>query len=45
MHDPFTEPWAEALGDALNASTDYRVAAATWEGDLAFVMDEVAMTR
>jgi putative sterol carrier protein len=34
----FTQDWAEAWCAALNASTAYRQAAATWEGAVALVM-------
>jgi putative sterol carrier protein len=30
----FTQPWAEAWGDALNRSEDYHRAARLWEGDV-----------
>ena len=34
----FSQEWAEALGRALNASPDYREAAARWEGSLVFAL-------
>ena len=33
----FSDQWARAWGDALNASQTYREAAATWEGSIAVV--------
>jgi putative sterol carrier protein len=35
----FTAPWTAAWRDAINASDDYRVAAARWEGAIVFVVD------
>ena len=37
MPDLFSPAWADALCAGLNASAEYRRAAATWEGALAFV--------
>jgi putative sterol carrier protein len=34
-----TQAWFEALVDRINASEDYRAAAAEWEGDIAFVIE------
>ncbi len=36
----FSDPWAQAWGAALNASSVYRKAAATWEGSIAVVVSE-----
>lgn len=38
----FSDPWARAWCDAVNASEAYRKAAASWEGSLALVMEEAA---
>ncbi len=35
MSTAFSNEWAVAWGDALNASPTYRAAAATWEGSIA----------
>ena len=34
-----TDGWFKALVDRINASVEYREAAATWEGDIAFVIE------
>jgi putative sterol carrier protein len=34
-----TDPWFRELARRINASTEYREAAATWEGDIAFVIE------
>ena len=34
-----TDPWFQALIEQINASADYREAAATWEGDIAFLVE------
>jgi putative sterol carrier protein len=36
----FTEAWAAACRDEINASAEYRTAAATWEGAFVFVVVE-----
>jgi len=36
----FTDAWARACGEEINASAAYREAAATWEGAVAFVVTE-----
>ncbi|MGE0441784.1 MAG: SCP2 sterol-binding domain-containing protein [Gemmatimonadales bacterium] len=35
MPNAFSDEWARAWGDALNASPEYAAAAATWEGSVA----------
>ena len=45
MPDLFSSAWADALCADLNASTEYREAAATWEGALSFVAQSDAETR
>jgi len=34
-----SEGWIATFRDRINASSDYREAAATWEGDIAFVFE------
>lgn len=34
-----TQEWFRALADAINGSASYRVVAADWEGDVAFVIE------
>lgn len=34
-----SEEWMSAYRDRINGSADYREAAATWEGDIAFVFE------
>ncbi|HEV8564369.1 MAG TPA: SCP2 sterol-binding domain-containing protein [Actinomycetota bacterium] len=34
-----TDPWFKELVERINASDEYREAAATWEGDIAFVIE------
>jgi putative sterol carrier protein len=34
-----TQEWLDQLRTAINAAEDYRAAAATWEGDIAFVFE------
>ena len=34
-----SDPWFRELAVQVNASTEYREAAATWEGDIAFVIE------
>jgi putative sterol carrier protein len=34
-----TDPWFEELIERINASAEYLEAAATWEGDIAFVIE------
>ena len=34
-----TDPWFQRLVERINASAEYRDAAATWEGDIAFVIE------
>lgn len=36
----FSQDWAEAWAAALNASPEYREAAATWEGPVALLLDD-----
>lgn len=36
---PFTQPWADALRDAINADHAYRVAARTWTWPVALVLE------
>ena len=36
---PFTQPWADALRDAINADQAYRVAARTWTWPVALVLE------
>ncbi len=38
----FSDQWAEAWGAALNGSTVYREAAATWEGAIAVVVADTS---
>jgi len=38
--EAFSQAWAEAWADALNASEAYRTVAATWEGAVALVMHD-----
>lgn len=40
MAEAFSQAWAEAWCDALNASETYRTAAAEWEGSVALVVRE-----
>ncbi|ADW22285.1 SCP2 sterol-binding domain-containing protein [Thermus scotoductus] len=39
MYEPFSEEWAKAYGEALNANEAYRQAAATWEGALILAVE------
>ena len=34
-----TQPWFDAFVEEVNASEEYRVAAADWEGDIAFLVE------
>ena len=34
-----SEEWLAGFRDLINASAEYREAAATWEGDIAFVFE------
>jgi putative sterol carrier protein len=34
-----TDPWFKEFARAINASDEYREAAATWEGEIAFVIE------
>lgn len=36
---PFTQPWADALRDAINADTAYAAAAANWTWPVTLVLD------
>ena len=36
---PFTQPWADAIRDAINASVAYRSVAGTWAWPVALVLD------
>jgi len=36
---PFTQPWADAIRDAINASDAYRAVAGTWTWPVALVLD------
>lgn len=36
---PFSQPWADALRDAINADQAYRVAARTWTWPVALVLE------
>jgi putative sterol carrier protein len=36
---PFTQPWADALREAINADQAYRVAARTWTWPVALVLE------
>ena len=38
-HRPFTQPWADAFRDAINASAAYRASGRGWRWPLALVMD------
>lgn len=39
---PFTQPWADAFRDAINADESYRAASSGWKWPLALVLDPVA---
>ncbi|MGZ8377405.1 MAG: SCP2 sterol-binding domain-containing protein [Gemmatirosa sp.] len=39
MHRPFTQPWADAFRDAINADADYRAAASGWTWPVALLLD------
>lgn len=39
MHQAFSEAWAQAYCEALNANTAYRQAAANWEGGLILAVE------
>ena len=39
MHRFPTDPWFQDFIERINASADYREAAATWEGDVAFLIE------
>ena len=39
---PFTQPWADAFRDAINADVAYRSAGAGWTWPLALVLEPVA---
>lgn len=39
MYEPFTEAWAKAYCEALNANEAYRQAAATWEGAIVLAVE------
>jgi putative sterol carrier protein len=36
---PFTQPWADALREAINGDANYRAAAATWTWPVALVLE------
>jgi putative sterol carrier protein len=36
---PFTQPWADALKDAINASSAYRAVAGSWTWPVVLVLD------
>ncbi len=38
-HPPFSQPWADALRELLNADTGYRDASKNWHWSLALAMD------
>jgi len=38
---PFTQPWADALRDAINADRVYRAAAANWTWPVALVLEAI----
>ena len=39
MHRPFSQPWADAFRDAINADADYRAAAGSWTWPVALLLD------
>ena len=39
MHRPFSQPWADAFRDAINADADYRAAASGWTWPVALLLD------
>ena len=39
MPRPFTDPWATAFRDAVNADAEYRAAAANWTWPVALALD------
>ncbi|AFV76566.1 putative sterol carrier protein [Thermus oshimai JL-2] len=39
MYEPFSEAWAKAYCEALNANEAYRQAAATWEGAIVLAVE------
>jgi putative sterol carrier protein len=39
MPRPFTQPWADAFRDAINADADYRAAASGWTWPVALLLD------
>ena len=39
MHRPFSQPWADAFRDAINADADYRTAASGWTWPVALLLD------
>src|SRR5690242_12850664 len=41
----FSDAWAKACQDEINASAEYKEAAATWEDAVAFAMDTPAGER
>ena len=44
MPRPFTQPWADAFRDAINADPAYRTAAAGWSWPVALLLDPPAAT-
>ena len=44
MPRPFTQPWADAFRDAINADPTYRTAAAGWSWPVALLLDPPAAT-
>ncbi len=42
MHRPFSEPWAAAFADAINADADYRAAGARWTWPVTLVLAPAA---
>ena len=38
-HRPFTQPWADAYRDAINASPAYRASGREWRWPIALIMD------
>ena len=42
MHRPFSQPWADAFRDAINADADYRAAASGWTWPVALLLDPAA---
>jgi putative sterol carrier protein len=44
MPRPFTQPWADAFRDAINADPSYRTAAVGWSWPVALLLDPPAAT-